>query len=94
MTSIDKTLHQNLRRTFRSGVGAESLAQFEPAILRNLAIYFSQINRDTDSHGWSTPCDMRKWSELEDPKAELTSLTCSMQTYTLGLTPWQILVWA
>ena len=63
MTSIDKTLHHNLRRTFRSGVGAESLAMFEPAILRNLAVYFSELTKVKDAHGWSSISDMRIWSK-------------------------------
>ena len=64
MTSIDKTLHHNLRRVFRSGVTADCLAAYEPAILRNLDVYFSEINKVQDSKGWSTAADMRAWSEL------------------------------
>lgn len=62
MTSIDKTLHHNLRRVFRLGVGADSLARFEPAVIRHLRVYFSQLTKDVDSGGWSSPADMRKWS--------------------------------
>ncbi|KAI5917751.1 benzoate 4-monooxygenase cytochrome P450 [Camillea tinctor] len=62
MTSTDKTLHHNLRRVFRSGVTTESLSQYEPAILRNLEIYFSQLTKPTCSDGWSTAADMRKWN--------------------------------
>jgi hypothetical protein len=63
MTSIDKTLHHNLRRVFRSGVTAESLARYEPALLRNLEIYFEQLTKSKDSQGWSAAGNMRKWSE-------------------------------
>lgn len=66
MTSIDKTLHHNLRRVFRSGVSAESLARHEPAILRNLAVYFSQLTKTKDREGWSAAADMRKWSESKN----------------------------
>ncbi|KAM4065027.1 cytochrome p450 [Hirsutella rhossiliensis] len=62
MTSIDKTLHHNLRRVFRSGVGADYLARFEPAILRNLKVYFGQLQREMDADGWSAAADMRKWN--------------------------------
>ena len=62
MTSIDKTLHHNLRRVFRLGVSAEALALYEPAVLRNLKIYFSQLTKSKDAEGWSSPSDMRAWS--------------------------------
>ncbi|TGJ81757.1 hypothetical protein E0Z10_g7012 [Xylaria hypoxylon] len=62
MTSIDKDLHRNLRRVFRSGVSAECLAQHEPAILRNLRIYFSQLLQTTYPEAWSHASDMRKWN--------------------------------
>ncbi|KUI60902.1 Isotrichodermin C-15 hydroxylase [Cytospora mali] len=62
MTSIDKTLHHNLRRVFRLGVGADSLARFEPAIIRNLKVYFSQLTKVVDQEGWSPSADMRKWN--------------------------------
>ncbi|KAI1357426.1 benzoate 4-monooxygenase cytochrome P450 [Xylaria arbuscula] len=62
MTSIDKDLHRNLRRVFRSGVSSECLARHEPAILRNLKVYFSQLIRNIDSAGWSEGSDMRKWN--------------------------------
>ena len=62
MTSIDKKLHHNLRRVFRSGVGADSLALYEPAIVRNLEVYFSQLTAAKDSEGWSASGNMRKWS--------------------------------
>ena len=64
MTSIDKNLHHNLRRVFRSGVTAENLARYEPAILRNLTVYFSQLTKAKDGEGWSTVADMREWSML------------------------------
>jgi cytochrome P450 len=66
MTSIDKTLHHNLRRVFRSGVTTEFLARYEPAILRHLDIYFSQLTSSKSSDGWTHPADMRKWSKLID----------------------------
>ncbi len=66
MTSIDKTLHHNLRRVFRSGVGAEDLARFEPAILRNLKVYLCELQREKDAEGWSSAHDMRKWSTSND----------------------------
>ncbi|KAI1208163.1 benzoate 4-monooxygenase cytochrome P450 [Annulohypoxylon truncatum] len=62
MTSIDKTLHHNLRRVLRSGLTTESLARYEPAILRNLKIYFSQLTQERDGEGWSSTGDMRKWN--------------------------------
>ncbi|KAF2726593.1 benzoate 4-monooxygenase cytochrome P450 [Polyplosphaeria fusca] len=62
MTSIDKKLHHNLRRVFRSGVGADSLALYEPAIVRNLEVYFSQLTAAKDSEGWSASGNMRKWN--------------------------------
>ncbi|KAI1170282.1 benzoate 4-monooxygenase cytochrome P450 [Nemania sp. FL0916] len=62
MTSIDKDLHKNLRRVFRSGVTTECLVRHEPAILRNLKIYFSQLVQLTDFDGWSHASDMRKWN--------------------------------
>jgi hypothetical protein len=66
MTSIDKTLHHNLRRVFRSGVTTDFLAQYEPAILRNLNVYFSELTKVKDAQGWSTANDMRKWSKLAE----------------------------
>ncbi|KAI0017192.1 benzoate 4-monooxygenase cytochrome P450 [Xylariomycetidae sp. FL0641] len=62
MTSIDKSLHHDLRRVFRLGVGADSLARYEPAILRHLDIYFSELMKSPGADGWSRPADMRKWS--------------------------------
>jgi hypothetical protein len=62
MTSIDKQLHHDLRRVFRSGVVAESLAKFEPAIIRNLEIYFSELTKTISADGWSASADMRRWS--------------------------------
>ncbi|ROW11831.1 hypothetical protein VPNG_04908 [Cytospora leucostoma] len=62
MTSIDKTLHHNLRRVFRLGVGAEALATFEPAVIRNLKVYFSQLTKVIDGEGWSPSANMRKWN--------------------------------
>lgn len=64
MTSIDKTLRRNLRRVFRAGVTAENLVRYEPAILRNLMVYFSQLTRTKDDEGRSTAADMRGWSML------------------------------
>jgi hypothetical protein len=63
MTSIDKSLHRNLRKVFRSGVTVEFLTKFEPAILRNMGVYFSQLMKDVDGEGWSMAKDMRRWSE-------------------------------
>lgn len=63
MTSIDKTLHHNLRRVFRLEVSAESVAYYEPVIIRNLEVYFSQLTKIVDPEGWSAPADMRKWSK-------------------------------
>ncbi|KAF2794311.1 benzoate 4-monooxygenase cytochrome P450 [Melanomma pulvis-pyrius CBS 109.77] len=62
MTSIDKTLHHNLRRVFRSGVTAECLTRYEPAILRNLEVYFSELTKVKDAEGWSAAADMRSWN--------------------------------
>ncbi|RYP08960.1 hypothetical protein DL764_001571 [Monosporascus ibericus] len=62
MTSIDKTLHHNLRRVFRLGVGADSLTRYEPAILRSLKIYFRELQKEKDLEGWSSAADMRKWN--------------------------------
>ena len=64
MTSIDKDLHRKLRRVFRYGVTAESLARYEPAILRNLEIYFSELTKTKDRQGWSAEGNMRQWSKL------------------------------
>lgn len=64
MTSIDKGLHHKLRRVFRSGVTTDFLAQYEPAVLRNLIVYFSQLTEAKDAEGWSAAGDMRKWSRL------------------------------
>lgn len=75
MTSIDKTLHHNLRRVFRLGASTASIARFEPAILRNLKVYFSQLTDVTNMEGWSHPADMRKWSMFRArPVKHLTSL--------------------
>jgi hypothetical protein len=63
MTSIDKNLHHNLRRVFRYGVSAESLARYEPALLSNLEVYFSELTKSKDREGWSLASDMRKWSK-------------------------------
>lgn len=62
MTSIDKELHHNLRKVFRSGLGANFLARYEPAIVRNLGVYFGELQRHRDADGWSSAADMRKWS--------------------------------
>ncbi|OTA88155.1 hypothetical protein M434DRAFT_374900, partial [Hypoxylon sp. CO27-5] len=62
MTSIDKSLHHNLRRVFRSGIGTESLARYEPAITRNLKIYFNELQKEQSPEGWSAPSDMREWN--------------------------------
>ncbi|KAH8719241.1 benzoate 4-monooxygenase cytochrome P450 [Phaeosphaeriaceae sp. PMI808] len=62
MTSIDKTLHHNLRRVFRSGVTTDSLARYEPAILRNLEVYLGQLTKLKDINGWGVANDMRKWN--------------------------------
>jgi hypothetical protein len=80
VTSIDKTLHHNLRRVFRSGVGADALAQYEPAILRNLTIYFSEITKARQPDGWTTAADMRKWSMSGYPLINLIdrSLTSAL----------------
>lgn len=91
MTSIDKALHHNLRRTFRSGVGAKSLALFEPAILRNLKIYFSELTRKRDANGWSSASDMRAWSKLANPSATSEPLTDTNKISVLGLIRWPIL---
>ena len=64
MTSIDKTLHHTLRRTFRSGLTSEYLARYEPAILRNLEVYFAELTRIKDGEGWTAPADMRAWSKF------------------------------
>ena len=63
MTSIDKSLHRNLRKVFRAGVTTEYLSRFEPAILRNLEVYFSQLMKVVDKEGWCAAGDMRRWSE-------------------------------
>ena len=91
MTSVDKTLHHNLRRTFRSGVGAKSLALFEPAILRNLEIYFSELTRKKDAKGWSSASDMRAWSRLANPAATSKPLTDPNEISVSGLIRWLIL---
>lgn len=65
MTSIDKTLHRNLRRVFRSGMAVDVLARHEPAVVRNLEIYFGELLRDRDAQGWSAAADMRIWSESQ-----------------------------
>ncbi|EQL03528.1 benzoate 4-monooxygenase cytochrome P450 [Ophiocordyceps sinensis CO18] len=62
MTSIDKTLHRRLRRVFRSGLGADFLARHEPAVVRNLRVYFGELQRDRDAQGWGAAADMRKWN--------------------------------
>lgn len=67
MTCIDKGLHHDLRRTFRSGLGADWLSRFEPAVPRNLDVLFGQLTApgELDAEGWSRTADMRKWGELE-----------------------------
>lgn len=65
MTATDKSLHHKLRRTFRIGVSSESLSAYEPAILRNLEVYLSELTVVKDSEGWSSPADMRAWSKLQ-----------------------------
>ncbi|EFY88297.1 hypothetical protein MAC_05638 [Metarhizium acridum CQMa 102] len=62
MTSIDKTLHRNLRAVVRSGLGADFLSRFEPAILRHLKIYFGELQKNQDPDGWTAAADMRKWN--------------------------------
>ncbi|KHO01974.1 benzoate 4-monooxygenase cytochrome P450 [Metarhizium album ARSEF 1941] len=62
MPSIDKTLHRNLRAVVRSGLGADFLSRFEPAILRHLKIYFCQLRQHQDRDGWTRAADMRKWN--------------------------------
>lgn len=66
MPSIDKTLHRNLRRVVRSGLGADFLSRFEPAILRNLRVYFGELRKGEDPDGWSPAANMRKWSTLHN----------------------------
>ncbi|KAI0476354.1 benzoate 4-monooxygenase cytochrome P450 [Xylariaceae sp. FL0804] len=61
MTSIDKKLHHNLRRVFRSGVGAQSLALYDKAVVHHLEVYFAQIMGSEKPKAWSQPADMRKW---------------------------------
>lgn len=78
MTSIDKELHHNLRRVFRSGVTAESLARYEPAVLRNLEVYFSELAKAKEIDGWSVPADMRRKSKL----ISLSSLSASVLSST------------
>lgn len=73
MTSIDKGLHHNLRRVFRSGVTAEYLARFEPAVLRNLEVYFSELGKTNDPDGWSMAADMRRWSKCRIPFGRITT---------------------
>lgn len=62
MTSINKTLHHNLRAVVRSGLGADYLTRFEPAILRHLKIYFGELQKNQDPDGWTAAANMRKWS--------------------------------
>jgi len=62
MTSIDKSLHRNLRKVFRAGVTTEYLSRFEPAILRHLEVYFSQLMKVVDKEGWCAAGDMRRWN--------------------------------
>jgi hypothetical protein len=62
-TCIDKTLHRNLRRVIRNGLSNDLLALHEPAILRNIEVYFSELTEVKDSEGWSLPSDMRAWSK-------------------------------
>ncbi|KAI2601768.1 benzoate 4-monooxygenase cytochrome P450 [Hypoxylon sp. NC1633] len=62
MTSIDKSLHHRLRKVFKIGVTSESLARYEPAITRNLEVYFDEIQKERDAEGWSVARDMREWN--------------------------------
>ena len=62
-TCIDKTMHKSLRHTVVSGMSASSLKQFEPSILKNIAIYFSQLLEGPHlEDGWSQARDMNLWS--------------------------------
>ena len=62
-TAIDKSLHKNLRRDFKSGLSASSLKQFEPAVIKNLDVYFQKILEGPRvSDGWSQAKDMNSWS--------------------------------
>jgi hypothetical protein len=63
MTSINKTLHKNLRQTLRAGLGNDYLKRFEPAILRHLKIYYAELTKDKKPDGWSKAANMRKWSK-------------------------------
>ncbi|KAH0594228.1 hypothetical protein MHUMG1_08067 [Metarhizium humberi] len=62
MTSINKTLHHNLRAVVRSGLGTDYLTRFEPAILRHLKIYFGELQKNQDPDGWTAAANMRKWN--------------------------------
>ena len=63
VTSIDKTMHRNLRHTTVSGLSAPSLKQFEPSILKTVGIYLDQLLEGPHfDGGWSQVRDMNLWS--------------------------------
>ena len=62
-TAINKQLHKSLRHDFTSGLSASSLKQYEPAVMRNLGVYFQKMLEGSRvNYGWSQAKDMNLWS--------------------------------
>ena len=65
-TARDKDLHRDLRRNISSGFSNANLIKFEPAVIRNLDIYFRKVITDVEvEDGWTAPRDMHSWSKCQ-----------------------------